>query len=98
MVRFPLKQEILLLTEKSIFIGTVIYAGHESLTVTGLRKREYNECGFSEIEIAEKVQLSRDKILGYSKLEEEAEMNTYYGENKIKEVNVTHLEDFRENR
>lgn len=98
MIRFPLKQEILLLTENGVFIGTVIYAGHESLTVSGLRKRIYNEQGSSEIEIAEKMQLDREKILGYSKLEEEKEMEKFYSKNQIKNKKITNISKFRKRR
>ena len=98
MVRFPLKSEILLLTDTGIiFLGTVIYAGHDSLTVSGLRKRIYNDQGSSEVDIAEKVVLDRNKIIGYSKLNEELEMEKFYGasQNKDKKT-IVDLNKFRE--
>ena len=90
MLRFPLKREILLLTEQNSFIGTVIFAGHDSLTVVGLRKIVYNNSGYQEIEIAERFIFDREKILGYSKLEEEKELDQCYTNNQIRNVITLH--------
>ncbi len=85
MIRFPLNQELLLITGNHIFIGIIKYAGKDTLSVYNVRPRIFDEFGsvpFQDIEIAEKVIFDRNKFEGYSKMERESELEKIYKDDK----------------
>ena len=95
MIRFPLNQELLLITNNYIFIGTIKYAGKDTLSIVNVKQRIFDEFGsipHRDIEIAEKVIFDRNKVEGYSKLEREQDLEDIYNNdnlsnNKLKIIN-----------
>jgi len=86
MLRFPLKQEILLVVDGEVFIGKIIFAAKDTLIVADLKKRYYDICDASiqyrDVEIANKFVFDRQKVIGYSYLDEEKNLDDIFNQNK----------------
>ena len=77
MVRYPLKREILLLTDTHHYICTVIYAGKDAITAKHVRMRLYTPGELIEhkdIEIAEEIIFDRRKLVGYANIDNDKEL------------------------
>jgi len=86
MLRFPLKQEILLIVDGEVFIGKIIFAAKDTLIVADLKKRFFDTCNaciqYKDIEIATKFVFDRQKVIGYSYLDEEKNLDDIFNQNK----------------
>lgn len=105
MLKFPLKKDILLITEAGDFICKINYAGENTLILHDVYKRIYsNENRYHSIDIfvSRELFIEREKSCGYSNLENEYE-NAMPDENdrpkkkvnKIKEGKILYLEEFK---
>jgi len=86
MLRFPLKQEVLLVVQGGdIFVGKINFAAKDVLTVVDMKKRIYqpgNNVPFYDVEVASKFIFDRHKVVGYSHLQDEKDFDKIFEENK----------------
>ncbi|MFW6247323.1 MAG: hypothetical protein ACOC22_04100 [bacterium] len=72
MLKYPLKQEILLITESGDYICKIDYAGQDTLICKDVYKRIHTDDSyFFDSFIAKEMILERDKACGFSYIEDE---------------------------
>lgn len=87
MIKFPLKQEILLMLEKNIFlVGTIIFAGQDSLTVIDVKQRFHTDDENSDSFISERMIIDRHKVSGFSLIKERSRFSKVFKEKHL--VNI----------
>ena len=75
----PLKKELMLIVDGSIYIGTIVHAGTDVVKICDLRKRNILDHGFEDIYIAQEFFIDRNKIHGYCRFDNE---QFIYSDNK----------------
>ena len=72
MLKLPLKQPVLLITTSGKYIGSIIYATNESVTVVDVHEQHLNEIDeHSFTYLGDKIVLDRNSITGYKRLDDE---------------------------
>ena len=70
MLRFPLQKNLLFIIENNIYVGKIIFAGKDTITVKDLKLRQYSKDGeYVDILISNKIIIDRHKINSFSLLE-----------------------------
>lgn len=68
MLKFPLKVPLLLMTDSGILVTEIQYAGRDTLKVTDVKLRQFeDENFFEDVFISDSLTLDRTKVFGYSK-------------------------------
>lgn len=101
MMRYPLKREILLLTDTCHYVCTISFAGKDAITAKNVRMRLYTPGELTEtkdIEVAEEIIFERRKLLGYANIDSEKELEKIIEQSVTKKQKRPNLKLVKDNR